>query len=88
MHFTMWLCARFQASLCTSHKQAMKRIMRYLHFTPPKFRLWYSSSLTLSLCGYSNADFAGCQLDHKSTSGTYQFLGSSWYPGPLTSSLV
>lgn len=55
---------------------------------PPKFRLWYSSSSTLSLCGYSNADFAGCQLDHKSTSGTYQFLGSSWYPGPLTSSLV
>ena len=87
IHFTVCLCARFQASLCTSDKQAMKRIMRYLRFTP-EFGLWYSSSLTLSLCCYSDADFAGCQLDRKSTSGTYQFLGSSWYLGPLTSSLV
>jgi len=50
--------------------------MRYLCFTP-EFSLWYSSSLTLSLCCYSDADFAGCRLDHKSTSGTCQFLGSS-----------
>jgi len=30
-----------------------------------------------SLCGYSDADFARCHLDRKSTSGTCQFLGSS-----------
>ena len=87
IHFTVCLCSRFLASLCTSDKQAMKRIMRYLRFTL-EFGLWYSSSLTLSLCSYFDADFAGCQLDRKSTSGTYQFLGSSWYLGPLTSSLV
>ena len=34
-------------------------------------------SSTLSLCGYSDANFAGCRLDCKSTSGTYQFIGSS-----------
>jgi hypothetical protein len=28
----------------------------------------------MSLCGYSDADFAGCRLEHKSTSGTCQFL--------------
>ena len=33
--------------------------------------------LPRSLCGYSDADFAGCRLDRKSTSGTCQFLGSS-----------
>jgi hypothetical protein len=76
LHFAVCLCARFQASPRTSHRQAVKRIMRYLHFTP-EFGLWYSASSTLSLCGYSDADFAGCRLDRKSTSGTCQFLGSS-----------
>jgi len=50
--------------------------MRYLRFTP-ELGLWYSASSTLTLCGYSDADFAGCRLDRKSTSGTCQFLGSS-----------
>ena len=76
IHFAVCLCARFQASPRTSHRQAVKRIMRYLRFTP-EFGLWYSASSMLSLCGYSDADFAGCRLDRKSTSGTCQFLGSS-----------
>jgi hypothetical protein len=50
--------------------------MRYLCITP-KFGLWYSSSFVLSLCGYSDADFAGCLLERKSTSGTFQFLSTS-----------
>jgi hypothetical protein len=29
------------------------------------------------MCGFSNAHFTGCRLDHKSTFGTCQFLGSS-----------
>ena len=76
IHFAVCLCARFQASPRISHWQAVKRIMRYLHFTP-EFGLWYSFSSTLSLCGYSDADFVGYRLDQKSTSGTCQFLGSS-----------
>jgi hypothetical protein len=38
-------------------------------------------SSSLSLLGFSDADFAGCRVDRKSTSGTCQFLGSllvSW----------
>jgi hypothetical protein len=31
----------------------------------------------VSLCGYSEVDFAGCLLERKSTSGTCQFLGTS-----------
>lgn len=54
----------------------MKQIMRYLRFIP-KFGLWYSSSSVRSLCGYSDANFAGCRLERKSTSRTYQFLETS-----------
>jgi hypothetical protein len=76
IQFSVCLCARFQASPRTSHRQAVKRIFRYLHHTPD-FGLWYSVSSSLALHGYSDADFAGCRLDRKSTSRTYQFLGSS-----------
>ena len=36
-----------------------------------------SFSLSNSLIGYSDSDFAGCKLDRKSTSGTCHLLGSS-----------
>jgi hypothetical protein len=48
IHFAVCLCTHFQSSPRTSHRQAVKRIMRYLHFTP-EFGLWYCSSSTLSL---------------------------------------
>jgi hypothetical protein len=80
LHFAVCLCARFQAFPRTSHRKVVKWIMRYLRFTL-EFGLWYSSSFILSLCGYSDADFADCLLARKSTSGTCQFLGTllvSW----------
>jgi hypothetical protein len=80
IQFSVYLCARFQASPRTSHRQVIKRIFRYLRYTP-ELGLWYSTSSSLSLLGFSDADFAGCQVDRKSTSGTCQFLGSllvSW----------
>jgi hypothetical protein len=76
IQFSVCLCARFQASPRTSHRQAVKRIFRYLHHTSD-FGLWYSASSFLALHGFSDADFAGCRLDRKSTSRTCQFLGSS-----------
>jgi hypothetical protein len=76
IQFEVCLCACFQSSPRTSHRQVVKRIMRNLCFTP-KFGLWFSASSSLSLCGYSNADYAGCRVQRKSTSGTCQFLGSS-----------
>jgi hypothetical protein len=50
--------------------------MRYLVYTP-KFGLWYPKGSTFDLIGYSGADYAGCKIDRKSTSGTCQFLGRS-----------
>jgi hypothetical protein len=73
IQFSVCLCAGFQASPRSSHRQAVKQIFRYLRHTTD-FGLWYSVSSSLSLHGFSDADFAGCRLDRKSTSGTCQFL--------------
>jgi hypothetical protein len=70
------MCARFQANPREVHLRAVKRIMRYLVYTP-KFGLWYPKGSTFDLIGYSDADWAGCKIDRKSTSGTCQFLGRS-----------
>jgi hypothetical protein len=74
--FSVCLCTHFQASLRTSHRQVVKQIFSYLRHTPD-FGLWCSASFSLALHVFSDADFAGCRLDRKSTSGTCQFLGSS-----------
>jgi hypothetical protein len=70
------MCARFQANSKETHLRAVKRIMRYLVYTP-KFGLWYPKRSTFDLIGYSDADYARCKIDRKSTSGTCQFLGRS-----------
>ncbi|WVZ58253.1 LOW QUALITY PROTEIN: hypothetical protein U9M48_008539 [Paspalum notatum var. saurae] len=76
IQFAVCLCARYQASPRTSHRQAVKRIFRYLMFTP-ELGLWYSSGYSLSLRGFLDADHTGCRIDRKSTSGTCQLLGTS-----------
>ncbi|WVZ75462.1 hypothetical protein U9M48_023512, partial [Paspalum notatum var. saurae] len=76
IQFAVCLCGRYQASPRTSHHRAVKRIFRYLKFTPV-LGLWYSSGSSLSLRGFSDADHAGCRIDRKSTSGTCQLLGTS-----------
>jgi hypothetical protein len=69
------MCVRSFSSVFEDiDRQVVKRIFRYLHHTP-NFGLWYSASSSLALHGFSDADFAGCLLDRKSTSGTCQFLG-------------
>jgi hypothetical protein len=37
----------------------------------------YPRGSTFDLIGYSDADWAGCKINRKSTSGTCQFLGRS-----------
>ncbi|WVZ58420.1 LOW QUALITY PROTEIN: hypothetical protein U9M48_008696 [Paspalum notatum var. saurae] len=76
IQFAVCLCACYQASPRTSHRQAVKRIFRYLKFTP-ELGLWFSLGSSLSLRGFSDADHAGCRIDRKSTSGTCQLLGTS-----------
>jgi hypothetical protein len=63
------MCASFQANPKEVHLRAVKRIMRYLVYTP-KFGLWYPKGSTFDLIGYSDADYAGCKINRKSASGT------------------
>nr|CAN66523.1 hypothetical protein VITISV_014781 [Vitis vinifera] len=70
------LCARFQSCPKESHLSAVKRILRYLKGTMD-IGLWYPKGDNFELIGYSDADFAGCKVERKSTSGTCHFLGHS-----------
>ena len=74
--FSVCMCARYQSDPKESHLHAVKRIIKYLIKTQ-NVGLWYSKQSTFNLIGYSDADYAGCRLDRKSTSGSYQFLGSN-----------
>jgi hypothetical protein len=76
IQFAVCICARFQACPHSSHRQAVQRIFRYLKYTL-EFGIWYSASSSLDLVGFSDADFVGCGIDQKSTSGTCHFLRSS-----------
>jgi hypothetical protein len=76
IQFAMGLCARFQPSPRSSHRTTVPQVFRYLKHTP-KFGIWYSASSSLDLVVFFDADFAGCGIDRKSTSGTCHFLGSS-----------
>ncbi|XP_019151621.1 PREDICTED: uncharacterized protein LOC109148191 [Ipomoea nil] len=75
------VCARFQDKPKEIHLRAAKKILRYLKGTQ-SVGLWYPKGGTFDLIGYSDADFAGCIIDRKSTSGTCQFLAGrlvSWF---------
>ncbi|XP_077251915.1 secreted RxLR effector protein 161-like [Tasmannia lanceolata] len=74
--FIVCLCARFQSDPKESHLSAVKKIFKYLRGTQ-SLGLWYERSSSFTLIEYSDADFAGCRVDRKSTSGTCQFLGKS-----------
>jgi hypothetical protein len=74
--FLVCMCARFLANPKEVHLRVVKRIMRYLVYTP-KFGLWYPKGSTFDLIGYFDDDYAICKIDRKSTSWTCQFLGRS-----------
>jgi hypothetical protein len=74
--FSVCMCARFQANPKESHLSALKKILRYLKYTP-SIGLWHPNGACFELLGYSDSDFAGCRVDHKSTSCGCHFLGRS-----------
>ena len=74
--FSVCVCARFQSKPKESHLNAVKRIFRYLSGTI-NLGLFYPITNAFDLVGYSDADYAGCQTDRKSTSGVCAFLGQS-----------
>jgi hypothetical protein len=76
IQYAVCLCARFKAFPHTSHRQAVLQIFRYLK-QALEFWIWYSTSYSLDLVCFLDADFAGSGTDRKSTSSTCHFLRSS-----------
>nr|GEX61128.1 uncharacterized mitochondrial protein AtMg00810-like [Tanacetum cinerariifolium] len=64
---------RFQVTPKTSRLEVVKRIFRYLK-GQPKLGLWYPKVSSFNLEANSDSDYAGVNLDRKSTIGGYQFL--------------
>jgi hypothetical protein len=71
--FNVCMCAIFKAAPKDCHLRTVKRIMRYLVLTP-NLGLWYPKGSRFELLEYSDADYVGCKVDRKSTSGICQFL--------------
>ena len=74
IQFSVCLCARYQSDPRESHLTAVKRILRYLKGTP-NLGLYYPKCSGFDLKGYTDSDYAGCNMDRKSTSGSCQILG-------------
>jgi hypothetical protein len=72
------MCARFQANPKEVHLRAVKRIMRYLVYTP-KFGLWYPKGSTFDLIGYSDA--LNVKLIERAHHGLFSFWGDPWCLG-------
>ncbi|GJY53862.1 retrovirus-related pol polyprotein from transposon TNT 1-94 [Tanacetum coccineum] len=74
IQFFTCLCARYQANPKESHLVTIKRIFKYLKGTP-NLGLWYPKGSGFDLKAYSDSEYAGCNLDRKSTLGGCQILG-------------
>ncbi|GJW45152.1 putative ribonuclease H-like domain-containing protein [Tanacetum coccineum] len=66
--FAVCACSRFQVTPKSSHLSDVKRIFRYLK-GKPKLGLWYPRVSSFDLESYSDSDYAGANLDRKSTTG-------------------
>ncbi|GKD93343.1 hypothetical protein Tco_1373180 [Tanacetum coccineum] len=74
--FAVYACSRFQVTLKTSHLNAVKRIFRYLK-GKPKLGLWYPRVSSFDLEAYSDSDYAGANLDRKSTTGEAKYVAAA-----------
>ncbi|GJY58533.1 hypothetical protein Tco_0458425 [Tanacetum coccineum] len=76
IQFSTCLCARYHANPKESHLIAAKRIFRYPKGTP-SLGLWYPKCSGFDLKGYSDSDYAGCNMYRKITSGACELLGGN-----------
>jgi hypothetical protein len=74
--YAVSIVSRYMHDPRTSHLDAVYRILRYLKGCPGKGIL-FSNYGHLKIEGYTNADWAGCIDDRKSTAGYCMFLGGN-----------
>ncbi|GKA28302.1 hypothetical protein Tco_0714470 [Tanacetum coccineum] len=78
IQFSTCLCARYQANPKESYLIAVKRIFIYLKGTH-SLGLWYPKCLGFDLKGYLDSDYAGCNMDRKSTSAEAEYLAAAGF---------
>nr|GEZ22056.1 hypothetical protein [Tanacetum cinerariifolium] len=74
--FAVYACSRFQVTPKTSHLQAVKRNFRYIK-CQPKLGLWYPKVSSFDLEAYSDSDYAGANLDMKSTTKEAEYVAAA-----------
>ncbi|GJX20573.1 hypothetical protein Tco_0223250 [Tanacetum coccineum] len=67
---------QYRANPKESHVIAVKRIFRYLKSTP-SLGLWYPKCSGFNLKGYSDSNYAGCNMDRKSTSAEAKYVAAA-----------
>ena len=73
IQFAVCLCARYQSDPKESHLTAVKRILRYLKGTP-NIGLYYPKCSGFDLKGYTDSDYAGCNMDSDECVNTHHFV--------------
>ncbi|GAV84974.1 LOW QUALITY PROTEIN: hypothetical protein CFOL_v3_28414, partial [Cephalotus follicularis] len=73
--FVVSVVSQFMAPR-TTHWQAVLHIVRYLKGAPGRWLIFRDRG-HLYIAGYSDADWAGCPVDRRSTSGYCVFLGEN-----------
>ncbi|KAA0039199.1 gag-pol polyprotein [Cucumis melo var. makuwa] len=79
--YVVGICAQYQSNPRTSHLNAVKQIIKYVH-EATNFGILYSYDTSSESVGYCDADCACSTGDRKSTSGRCFFLGNnlvSWF---------
>nr|GEX76105.1 integrase, catalytic region, zinc finger, CCHC-type, peptidase aspartic, catalytic [Tanacetum cinerariifolium] len=69
----LWIHNIIVARPTEKHVHAVKRIFRYFCGTVNR-GLWYLKDSSVALTAFTDADHAGCQDTHRSTSGSVQYL--------------
>nr|GEU89683.1 uncharacterized mitochondrial protein AtMg00810-like [Tanacetum cinerariifolium] len=80
--YAVYACSRFLVTPKTSHLQAVNRIFRY-HKCQPKLGLWYPRESAFDLEAYLDSDYAGANLDRKSTTGEAEYVAAANYCGQV-----
>ncbi|CAL0330280.1 unnamed protein product [Lupinus luteus] len=76
LSFVVQQLSQFMAAPTVNHHKAITRILRYIKGSPRQ-GLFYPTSSSLQIKGYSDSDWASCPDTRKSISGFCMFLGDS-----------
>jgi hypothetical protein len=87
IQFSLCLCAHFQASPRTSHRQAVKKIFRYFRYTP-ELGLWYSASSSFRFLVFQMSILQDVELIESRLWVLASFWDLRLFLGPLANSLV